>query len=338
MVHHAAFAVGLQKGIYAFIKSVHADIVAIFGDIVKIFRIKPVKIFLFICNNVYMKNKSKTYAELFLKKSVIILLLLFCRAAFLTAQTTEKPYRTGASLGYAFSGYREETYSSVNRYLNTLTYLIDANIEKSKLLHSFNLGFFMGDSKTNSEEVVLRQDYDPQTGEAYYIAGLPRYLAIRGYLEYALDCRLWGNSAFPGFFGGAFRADTYLQFANYPSISGLVSLDFHATQKWIINSDNSLALSLSFPIFGYAVRPPYAGADAAIIKYASESPMKILTMRKVISLHNYWALFGDLKYQHKVTALVSLYSGLGIELSRINFPRPRKDAMLRLNSGVTFTY
>ena len=270
--------------------------------------------------------------------------ILFVLTAFLlfnviqVSAETVKPFRVGASLGYSFTGYREETYSDVNRYLNTLTYIIDGNIEKGSFLHSFNIGFFMGNSYIDAPETVLMEDYDPVKGEAFYVANQPQYLAIRGYLEYALDYRLWGNNTFPGYLGGAFRGDTYLQFANYPSITGLVSLNLHVTQKWIMNSENILLFSASFPVFGYAVRPPYAGADAAIIKYASEQPMKTLTMGELISLHNYWAIFGDIKYQHKVNSLLSLYSGLGFELSRINFPRPRTDAILRLNSGLAFTF
>jgi hypothetical protein len=197
----------------------------------------------------------------------------------------------------------------------------------------------MGDSETKGPaKAVLARDYDPQKGEGYYWAYLPRFLAIRGYLEYSLDYRLWGNQTFPGFLGGAVRADTYLQFAHYPSITVLASLGIHGIQKWIINDENVLTLSAGLPIFGYAVRPAYAGADEALIKYSSESPMKIITLGRVVSLHNYWALFGDLKYQHKVNALINLYTGLGFEVSRINFYRPRIDALLRLSSGIAFSF
>jgi len=276
-----------------------------------------------------------------LKKIFLILpaLLLF-NAILAVAEVpeAEKPFRVGASVGYSFTGYREATYSDVNRYLNTFTYILDGNIEKGKFFHSLNMGFFMGDSQISSGEVIIRQDYNPQTGEAFYYDDLPKYLFIRGYLEYALDYRLWGNDTFPGYLGGAFRTDAYLQFANYPSITGLVSLGLHGTQKCIIDNANIFTFSLGIPFFGYAVRPPYAGADAALIKYAAEQPMKILTMGEIISLHNYWAVFGDFKYQHAFCSLFSLYSGLGFELSRINFPRPRMDAIFRFNSGIAFTF
>jgi len=276
-----------------------------------------------------------------MRKIPIFLALLFCVICKLTAQTqqAEKPFRIGASLGYSFSGYREETYSPVNRYLNNLTFILDGNIEKNNFFHSLNIGFFMGNAEmADGEKAILRQDYDPQKGEAYYLAYLQQYLYIRGYLEYALDYHLWGNNTFPGYVGGNFRADTYMQFAHYPGITGILSLGLHATQKWIINSENNLVFSIGFPIFGYAVRPAYAGADYALIKYSAENPIKTITLGDITSLHNYWAVFGDLKYHHKINPLLSLYSGLGFELSRINFPRPRIDAIFRLNSGIAFTF
>ena len=271
----------------------------------------------------------------------IIFILFLANAGLVTVQSLEeeKPYRVGASLGYSFAGYREETHSPINRYLNTLTFIIDGNIEKRNLLHSFDIGFFMGNAEMKTgDNSVLKHSYDPLKGEAYYFEDLPQYLAVRPYLEYTLDYRLWGNDTFPGYLGGAFRGDAYMQFANYPSITGLFSLGAHATQKWLINSKNYFYLSMSLPLLGYAVRPAYAGADYTLIKYSEQEPLKIITLGEVVSLHNYWAVFGDLKYHHKINILLSFYSGLGFELSRINFPRPRRDAIFRLNSGIAFTF
>jgi hypothetical protein len=251
----------------------------------------------------------------------------------------ENSYRVGVVLGYSFAGYREETYSPVNRYLNTLTYGIDGSIEKGNFFHSLNLSFFMGNAEMTGGEIpVVMQDYNPQKGEAYYTALLTKYLDIRGNLEYALDYRLWGNEVFPGYLGGAFRVDAYVQIAQYPSVTGLFSLDLHASQKWIIDAENKLTLSIGLPLFGYAVRPAYAGADHALVAYAAENPLKIITLGKVVSLHNYWAVFGNLTYEHKINSLLSLYSGLYFELSQINFPRPRIDSILRLNTGIAFTF
>jgi hypothetical protein len=61
----------------------------------------------------------------------------------------------------------------------------------------------MGNSETaDPAKAVLAQDYDPQKMEPYYWAYLPQHLAIRGYLEYALDYRLWGNQPSRAFSAG----------------------------------------------------------------------------------------------------------------------------------------
>jgi len=275
-----------------------------------------------------------------MRKAFIAMALILLNTWMATAQSLEdRPFRIGASLGYSFTGYREETYSLVNRYLNALTFILDGNIKRGDFLHSFNIGFFMGNAEmAGGERAVLQKDFCTQRGEPYYFAVLRQYLSIRGYIEYALARRLWGSDTFPGYLGGAFRADTYMQFAFYPSVTGLVSLNLHASQTWNINSENSLTFSVSLPVFGYALRPAFAGADHATIQYASENPIRLLTLGRITGPHNHWAVFGGLRYHHQINPLVSLYSGLGFELSRINFPRPRRDAILRLSSGIAFTF
>ena len=254
-------------------------------------------------------------------------------------QTGKTNYRIGVSVGYSFSGYREETYSDINRYLNSLTFLIDGNIEKQKFFHSFNIGFLMGNAESETiNEPCLIEEFNPLTGQSYYSENLTEYQHMRGYLEYALDYRLWGNETFPGFLGGAFRSDLYMQFANYPSITGIVSLGAHASQKWIINRKNNLCFALGVPLFGYAVRPAYAGADHALIKYSSEDPLKVVTLGQVVSLHNYFAMFGNLKYFYEINSWFSLYSGLGFELSRIKSPRTRMDSRFTINLGLSTTF
>ena len=247
----------------------------------------------------------------------------------------ETPYRIGAAVGYSFTGYKEEIESPINRYLNTLTYIVDGNIEKGNFLHSLNINFFIGNAQMVS----------PYLGYSHL-----QYISARGFIEYALDCRLWGNSTFPGFLGGAFRTlihYTGVDFAGvgdkeyYPLPTGLgfISLDLHISQKWIINDKNSIVLSAGYPLFGYAVRPAYAGFDELWMKYLYDgSYAKILSLGEFTSFHNCWAVFGDLKYHYKISALLSSYSGLAFEISQFNFPRPRRDAIFRLNTGVAFTF
>jgi hypothetical protein len=260
-----------------------------------------------------------------LKKLLVAALFLF-PGLMLFSQEAVKPFRVGVSLGCSFAGYREETDAPINRYLNAITYIIDGNIEKGNFFHALNLGFFTGKDQTAEPFRKYHQGYD----------------AYRGYLEYALDYRLWGNAVFPGYLGGALRTDIYYtSAAEFPRFTGLISLNVHASQKWIIDTRNRLVLSAGFPIVGYGIRPPYAGVDELYEKYIAEDSMiHIIELGRVTSLHNYWAFFADLKHHHRISALISFNAGIGCELSRVNFPqaRPRIDSLFRINTGISFTF
>jgi len=269
----------------------------------------------------------------FTKYSSILLIIFLLNIGYAAAQTQEssdllektqseaKPYRIGAGIGYTFHGYREETDLPLNRYLNTLIFIADANIEKGNFLYSLNFGILSG--QNNSISLYNNEEFF-----TYYQR---ESSVLRIYLENALDYRHWGTQTFPGYIGGAIRADfyfSYLEQTIYYNITGIISLNIHATQKWIINEKNSIVFSASLPIFGYALRPPYFG-----LLY---TPFDI--EGRIVSLHNYLAFFGDIKYQYKLNTLVSLYSNLGFELSSIGFPQPRRDAAFRITTGAAFTF
>jgi hypothetical protein len=267
-----------------------------------------------------------------MQKPLFTVLLLFVTIGAITAQSPseERFFRVGAGLGCSFTGYRDEVESPINRYLNALTFILDGNIEKGNFFHIFNISFFTGNSRMAA----------PHKG---YIQR--KYIYAKGCIEYALDYRLWGNETFPGYLGGAFRTVVYYsgvdtgESLSPPVGAGLFSLDLHFTQKWIINEKNLLVFSAGYPIFGYGVRPPYAGMDDIWAKYLYEGTyIKIITLGEFTSFHNYWELFGDLKYQYSFTELFSVYSGLAFQLSRINFPHPRHDAIFQLNAGVAFIF
>ena len=274
----------------------------------------------------FLKEKEYRLAKKIIAIVIFIYTVLSVQTVASQEQEKTRPYRIGTSLGYSFTGFREETDSNINRYLNTLTYLIDGIFEKGNFLHSFNLGFFTGESRTALE---FEKKYN-----------IPRYYSTRGYIEYALDYRIWGNETFPGFLGGAFRTDVYFtETLEIPRYTGIISIGVHATQKWIIDTENMLILSVSMPLLGYAIRSPYGGTDEYLQLYSIEStPLKIAGRGSFASLHNYWAVFANLTYHHKINALLSLYSGLGFELSHINVNRPRIDSILKINSGIAFHF
>jgi len=257
------------------------------------------------------------------KPCLAFIFFILVNISQIAAQTpeAEKPFRIGTGLGYSFTGYREETDIPLNRYLNALNFNINCNIEKNNFYYSLNFGILSGENK--AVEIKNNEDFF-----TYYQR---ESVFLRTYLENALDYRLWGNHVFPGYLGGAIRGDIYysaLQQSNYYSLTMLFSLDIHATQKWIINEKNKFVLSLSLPIFGYGFRPPYFG-----LLYAPLDMEKNIT-----SLHNYWAVFGDLKYHYKINGLLSLYLGLGFELSHVTFPQSRKDALFCVNAGIAFSF
>jgi hypothetical protein len=267
-----------------------------------------------------------------MQKPLFTVLLLFVTVGSITAQSPSEGrfFRIGVGLGCSFTGYRDEVESPINRYLNALTYILDFNIEKGSFFHTLNIVFFMGDAKTAA----------PYRG---YVQR--KYTYVKGSIEYALDYRLWGNETFPGYLGGAFRTVVYYSGVDIgesltpPVGAGLFSLDLHFTQKWIINEKNTLVFSAGYPILGYGLRPPYAGLDDLWAKYLNEGTyLKILSLGKFTSFHNYWEFYGDLKYQYSFSKLFSVYSGLAFQLSRINFPQPRHDVIFRLNAGVAFTF
>jgi len=237
------------------------------------------------------------------------------------AAKTENPIRIGAGLGYSFLGYREETDLPLNRYLDTLNYNINGSIEKNKFYYSFNFGFLTGET----DPYEIKNDDNRFT---YYQRGVT---FLRLYIEHTLNYRLWGNSVFPGFLGGAIRGDFYYSSMHetyYYNLTMLCSLDIHVTQKWIISEGKELVFSASIPFFGYAMRPPYYG-----LFYAPLDSDKQIT-----SFHNYRAVFGDLKYHDKISGLLSFYLGLGFELSHITFPQSRKDALFCMNAGIAFNF
>jgi len=233
----------------------------------------------------------------------------------------EKIFRIGTGFGYTFLGYREETDLPVNRYVDNLNFNINGDIERYGYYYSFNSGFLVGETKA----------LEIKNNEGYYSYYQKKHDFIRVFFENALDYRLWGNSILPGYLGGALRTDMYysaLKETYYSSMTMIISVNLHATQKWIISNNQKLIFSASIPFLGYAIRPPYYG-----LNYASDDAEGSLT-----SFHNYRAVFGDLKYHQKINELFSFYLGLGFELSQITFPQERRDASFCMNAGITYSF
>ena len=256
--------------------------------------------------------------------------LLNSAEAFTQSPQAEKESSIGIALGYSLNGYREETVLDVNRYLHTLVFSITGNMEKKGFLHSYNFCFFRGDIKGTLSYPVDDYELQPDIFGQLFSYYKAEDTFSRIFSEYAVDYRLWGNKNFPGYIGGAFRIDIYLLETLYNPVyinfTALFSLNLHVSQKWIINAKNSVTASLSIPAFAFAIRPHYLGFSAWPVEAG------------IASFHNYWAGFGSFKYQHNFNQSLSVYSALDLELSRINFPRLRNDAALRLSLGIAYSY
>ncbi len=123
--------------------------------------------------------------------------------------------------------------------------------------------------------------------------------------------------------GGNFAVNSYLQFENYPSITGLVALGFCSAFKYEVNDRNSFLFSAAVPLVAYGVRPSYAGCDALLMKYAEEDFMKILTVGEVLSVHNYQSIQFSCEYQLRAAKHFSVGLGGAIEYIRIDAPKGR---------------
>ena len=126
---------------------------------------------------------------------IVFLVVAIAQAAAQSPLADEGFSRIGAGLGFSITAFREETDLPLNRYCNALTFIIDADIERGKFLHSFTVGFFSGKAA-----VILSEPSD-----VYYDYFQKEYAFSRLYAEYANGFRLWGNQAFPGYLGGALR-------------------------------------------------------------------------------------------------------------------------------------
>ena len=269
---------------------------------------------------------------------LIIPFFLLLNTVQVSGQTPDETskYWAGLGMGASFTGYKDKVASPINRYTDALTYYIIGGIEKGNFLHSINMHFFIGDSVMSAPFIGYEQE---------------NFLSARGNIKYACDYRLWGTSLFPGYLGAASRmifhytgVDTktaVLDELTPPTYLGIISLDLHITQKWILNSKNSLILSAAYPIIGYSARPPFASYDELMGQYLLDNNfLRLISIGSFTSFHNYSALSGELKYQYDATPFISVFSCLAFELSYINLPkhRPRTDALVALNLGIVFNF
>ena len=265
------------------------------------------------------------------KKSVcifFIVLMAFLSSATISAATIPTEQKTSVELSFSiswtFGCYKETTFANISQDFLSPRIQLDTKIYSGNFMHKITLDYFSckPESAMTSGSVVYK-NYDPISGETYY-EGFKSSLSFhRIRVQYDLTYRAVENGKLDFYVGGNFACNTFLQFENYPSITGLFSVGPTCAINYQINERNSVSLMGSMPLFGFGVRPPYAGCDAQLMKYAEEDFLKIFTLGHFLSIHNYQSVFLDFSYKLKANDWFSLGMGFDCEYSRIAEPKER---------------
>jgi len=260
------------------------------------------------------------------KKKHITAVIAFLLLGF-TILSADENTTTGElsfSLSWTFGSYKETTFSNIAQELLTPRFQLGAKIYSGNFMHKISADYYFATPKSAMTQTsVVYKNYDPVTGETYY-EGFKSSLAFhRIRLQYDLTYNVYRNDQLKFSVGGNIACNAYLQFENYPSITGLISLGPSSSMDYKINNRNSLSVSCSLPFLGYGVRPPYAGCDAQLMKYAEEDFMKIFTLGNFLSVHNHQGVLLDLEYKLRASDQLSIGMGFNFEYTRIAVPQER---------------
>ena len=259
-----------------------------------------------------------------LKKCILAIIGFAIISAGIFADETKNQVELILSINWNFGLYKESTFSNISQGIIAPRFQLDTKIFSEDFLHKITADYFFAqpDSAMTNTAVVYK-NYDPISGESYYEGSQSNLSFHRIRLQYDAVYDIWQNEKLELYVGGNFACNAYLQFEHYPSITGLISVGPASVFKCTIDDRNSFFLAGSMPLIGFGVRPPFAGCDAELMKYAEEDFMKIFTLGKFLSLHNYQSLILDFEY--KVQASQKFSTGLGVtfEYSRIAVPKER---------------
>ena len=240
------------------------------------------------------------------------------------AEEKKRQVELSFSVNWTFGCYKETTFSNISQSILSPRFQLESKIFSGDMLHKITADYyFCHPESAMTETAVVYKNYDPISGETYY-EGFQSNLAFhRIRVQYDAEYDLLKNEKYDLYAGGNFACNAYLQFENYPSITGLISIGPSSAFNYKINDRNSFMATASMPLFGYGVRPPFAGCDAQLMKYAEEDFMKILTLGNFLSLHNYQSILLGIDYKLKATQNFSTGLGLSFEYTRIAVPKER---------------
>ena len=269
----------------------------------------------------------------------VLTILLFLPAAF--GEQKKPSVDIAFGLDWTFGCYKETTFSSISQSLLSPRFQVETTIRSDDFMHKITLDYFYAKpTSAMTETAVTYRNFDPITGESYYESFESRLQFHRIRVQYDLLYGVKQVNKTTFYAGGNLSSNVYMQFENYPSITGIVSLGPSGGLDYQINEQNKVSVFCALPLLGYGVRPSYAGCDARLMKYAEENFMKILTLGNFLSLHNYQAILLNADYNVQVTRNFSLGVGSNFEYSRIAVPKERPLYYLNgsLNTKATVSF
>ena len=227
-------------------------------------------------------------------------------------------------IDWTFGCYQETTFSNISQSLMSPRFQLETSILHDNFMHKITLDYFYGKPQSAmTDTAVVYKKFDPISGETYYEAFQSKLQFHRIRAQYDLLYGMPENGKLKFYAGGSISTNVYMQFENYPSITGIVSIGPSAALDYKIDSQNSVLLSCGIPLLGYGVRPSYAGCDAKLMKYAEEDFFKVLTLGNFLSLHNYQSVFLNAEYKVQVAKNFAIGLGAGFEYSRIAVPKEK---------------
>jgi hypothetical protein len=279
-----------------------------------------------------------------MKNNLILLLVIFCglfvSSVTVYAQATEPPtLMLGLDSGTSFASYREETYSPLRQDSQQAVVSFDLLVDDGPLRQRLGALFGMGrNSSVLDGKSTVGQKLNSENGlPESYVSDFGTD-SLHAWLAYSLLGQIVTTEPYRVWIGGELRVQADVQMAAYPSVTVISGLGLAIEQELRLGPLDKLGLSLSTPLLSWAVRPPYAGADAQIMRLASDDPLAIIGTGCLVSLDQYQALRLELNWRHQAAEYLGLFFGLAAELAAINVPRPFHYAGASFNAGAALLF
>jgi len=268
------------------------------------------------------------------KKLFAVSCLLFLFSfAFYAESNDKKSIEIKFALGWSFGCYKETTFANISQSILSPRYQLETKIKSSSFLHTINADYFVCNPESAmTKTAVVYKSYDPVSGENYYKAFQSNLTFHKIKCQYDLNYQFIEDNKFDFYAGSSFLCNAFLQFEQYPSISGLFSLALSSMMTYRKDERNLFSFNLALPLCGYGVRPPYAGCDARLMKYAEEDFLKILTLGSFLSLHNYQSIL--LNCEYKVRSSKHFSTGLGCDFEYARIAEPKERPLYYVNANV----